>query len=81
MRSPPGLFQKLAGTQFINGDELVFDFSKPMGLSVHEDVIDGFAMADRAADPPVAQASTIDKGHGRREHRPCAVIGDPEVLA
>lgn len=49
--------------------------------TLHEDVIDCFAMADRVADPHLAQARTIDKGHGRREHRHCAVIGDPDVLA
>lgn len=48
--------------------------------SLHEDVIDCFTMADRTADPDLAQVTTIDKGHGRREHRHCAVIGDPAVL-
>ncbi len=48
--------------------------------TLHEDVIDCFAMADRMADPGLV-AITIDKGHGRREHRRCEVIADPDVLA
>lgn len=45
-----------------------------------EEVRDCFAMADRTADPDLARASTIEKGHGRREQRTCEVIGDHEVL-
>jgi predicted transposase YbfD/YdcC len=43
------------------------------------DVMDSFALADRAGTGLV-QELTIDKGHGRREHRRCDVIGEPAVL-
>lgn len=46
-----------------------------------DDVIDGFAMADRTADPTLIMATTIEKDHGRREHRLCAVLADPAFLA
>jgi predicted transposase YbfD/YdcC len=46
-----------------------------------EDVIDGFAMADRTADPGRVTTTTIEKGHGRREHRCCDVLADPDFIA
>lgn len=49
--------------------------------TLREDVIDCFAMADLAADPDRRHATTIEKGHGRREHRRCDAIAAPDVLA
>lgn len=49
--------------------------------TLREDVIDCFTMADLAADPDRTHATTIEKGHGRREHRCCTVLAAPDVLA
>jgi predicted transposase YbfD/YdcC len=46
-----------------------------------EGVMDTFRLADRETEAPPVQAVTIDKGHGRLEHRRCDVIADPDVLA
>jgi predicted transposase YbfD/YdcC len=44
------------------------------------DVMDTFRLADRDATTSLAHDLTVDKGHGRLEHRRCDVIADRDVL-
>ncbi len=49
--------------------------------TLHEDVQRSFALAQQDDFRGISQAETVEKGHGRIEHRRHRVLADPEVLA